>query len=193
MSRARLPKQMLPLIDDHSMFRTSVERIGTLFSPEDVFVVTSRELVGELQNEVCQIPPENFIIEPYAKNTAPALALALSAIQKRDPEATVAILPADHHILQREKFCRVLEAAWQVAQDDRIVTLGISPSHPATGFGLHPAGRGTRRDRRLQGLSVAPLHRETGYRAGDAVPRFGPIQLEFRHVHLARGPGDARL
>ena len=141
MSRARLPKQMLPLVDDHSMFRTSVERIETLFSPEDIFVVTGRELVEELQKEVGQIPPENFIIEPYAKNTAPALALALSYIQKRDQEATVAILPADHHIVQRDKFCRLLEAAWQVAQEGKIVTLGISPSYPATGFGYIQQGQ----------------------------------------------------
>ena len=141
MSRARQPKQMLPLIDDHSMFRTSVERIESLFSPEEIFVVTGRELAPELQKEVSQIPPENFIIEPYAKNTAPALALALSYIQRRDPKATVAILPADHHIVQREKFCRVLEAAWRVAQEGQIVTLGISPSHPATGFGYIQQGR----------------------------------------------------
>ncbi len=140
MSRARMPKQMLPLIDDHSMARTSVERIKTLFSPERIFIVTSRELLDALQEEVSQIPAENFIVEPYAKNTAPALALALSYIQKRDPEATVAILPADHHIVQREKFCRLLEAAWQVAQEGKIVTLGISPSYPATGFGYIQQG-----------------------------------------------------
>ena len=140
MSRVRLPKQMLPLVDDHSMFRTSVERILSMFSPDDIFVVTGRELVEDLQAEVSQIPPENFIIEPYAKNTAPALALALSYIQRRDQEATVAILPADHHIVQRDKFCQLLEAAWQVAQDGKIVTLGISPSHPATGFGYIQQG-----------------------------------------------------
>jgi mannose-1-phosphate guanylyltransferase len=140
MSRARLPKQMLPLVDDHSMFRTSVERIQSIFSADDIFVVTGRELVRELQKEVSQIPPENFIIEPYAKNTAPALALALSYIQKRNPQATVAILPADHHIVQQEKFCRLLEAAWQVAQEGKIVTLGISPSYPATGFGYIQQG-----------------------------------------------------
>ncbi|MDE2637390.1 MAG: sugar phosphate nucleotidyltransferase [Chloroflexota bacterium] len=141
MSRSRSPKQMLPLIDDHSMFRTSVERIQTLFRPEDIFVVTGSELVNELRQEVGQIPSENFIVEPQAKNTAPALALALSYIQKRDAEATVAILPADHHIVQRDKFCRILEAAWKVAQDGKIVTLGISPSYPATGFGYIQQGQ----------------------------------------------------
>ncbi len=140
LSRARVPKQMLPLIDDHSMFRTSVERIQTLFRPEDIFVVTGRDLANSLQQEVPQIPVDNFIIEPYAKNSAPALALALTRIQQRDPSATVAILTADHHIVDREKFCRVLDAACEVAQDGKIVTLGISPSFPATGFGYIQQG-----------------------------------------------------
>ncbi len=140
MSRAKLPKQMLPLIDHESMFQTSVQRIESLFPPEDIFVVTGRELVADLQAEVPQIPGENFIIEPYAKNTAPALALALATIQARDPAATVAILTADHYIAQQDKFCRVLEAAWQVAQEGNIVTLGISPSFPATGYGYIQQG-----------------------------------------------------
>ena len=91
MSRAKTPKQMLPLINQESMFRTSVERIQSIFPPEDIFVVTGRELVDDLRDEVPQLPSENFIVEPYAKNTAPALALALATIQKRDPDATVAI------------------------------------------------------------------------------------------------------
>ena len=140
MSRAKLPKQMLPLIDDDSMFRTSVARIQSIFPPEDIFVVTGRELAEDLQSEVPQIPASNFIIEPYAKNTAPALALALAVIQKRDPEATIAILTADHYIAERETFCEVLEAAWQVAQEGQIVTLGIAPSYPATGYGYIQQG-----------------------------------------------------
>ena len=102
MSRARLPKQMLPLIDEHSMFRTSVERIQSLFPPEDIFVVTGREMAQDLQAEAPQVPADNFIIEPYAKNSAPALALALARIHQHDPAATVAILTADHHIVDRE-------------------------------------------------------------------------------------------
>ncbi len=140
MSRAKLPKQMLPLIDDHSMFRTSVERISGLFALEDIFVVTGQDYAEELRQEVPHIPPENFVVEPYAKNTAPALALALATIQARDPEAVVAILTADHHIADPDKFRRVLGAAWQIAQEDRIVTLGIKPLHPATGYGYIQQG-----------------------------------------------------
>ena len=140
MSRAKLPKQMLPLIADDSMFHTSVARIQALFPPQDIFVVTTGALAADLRAEAPQIPPENFIIEPYAKNTAPALALALAAIQRRDPAATVAILTADHHIARQEAFRDVLEAAWRVAQDDWIVTLGIAPAFPATGYGYIQQG-----------------------------------------------------
>ncbi len=141
LSRADMPKQLLPLIDDHSMFRTSIERIRPLFAPEDIFVVTGQQYAAQLQAEAPEIPRENFIIEPYPKNTAPALALALSVIQQRDPDATVAILTADHHISQRDKFCAVLGAAWQLAQDDKIVTLGMAPSYPSTGFGYIQQGQ----------------------------------------------------
>ena len=140
MSRVKVPKQMLPLIDDHSMFRTSVDRISGLFAPEEIFVVTGRNYAEELRQEVPHIPASNFIIEPYAKNTAPALALALATIQSRDPEAMVAILTADHHIADPDKFCGVLQAAREIAQDGRIVTLGISPLHPATGYGYIQQG-----------------------------------------------------
>ena len=140
MSRAKVPKQMLPIIEDHSMFRTSVERISGLFAPEDIFVVTGQDYAEELRGEVPHIPAANFIIEPYAKNTAPALALALATIEARDPEAIVAILTADHHIADPDKFRRVLEAARQIAQDGRIVTLGITPLHPATGYGYIQQG-----------------------------------------------------
>ncbi|MCY3573195.1 MAG: mannose-1-phosphate guanylyltransferase [Chloroflexi bacterium] len=141
LSRADMPKQLLPLIDDHSMFRTSIERIRPLFAPEAIFVVTGQQIAGQLQAEATEIPRENFIIEPYPKNTAPALALALSVIQQRDPDATVAILTADHHISQVDKFCDVLGAAWQLAQAGRIVTLGMAPSYPSTGFGYIQQGQ----------------------------------------------------
>ena len=141
MSRAKLPKQLLPLIDDESMFRKSLARIEPLFPPQDIFIVTSRELADDLRAEAPHIPADNFIIEPYARNTGPALALALAVIHQRDPKATVAILTADHHIARQETFRAVLQAAWQVAQDDRIVTLGIAPAYPATSYGYIQQGQ----------------------------------------------------
>ena len=141
LSRADMPKQLLPLINDHSMFRTSIERIQPLFAPDDIFVVAGQQYAAQLQAEAPEVPPDNFIIEPYPKNTAPALALALSVIQQRDPDATVAILTADHHIAQVDKFRDALGAAWLLAQDGAIVTLGMTPTYPSTGFGYIQQGQ----------------------------------------------------
>ena len=135
MSRQDKPKQLLPLVEDASMFRVSVERLAPLFSPEQIYVVTGRKYFDFMHQDVPAIPPENFIIEPYGRNTAPAAALGLSVIGKRDPQATVAILTADHHITKKEKFREVLKSAAEISQQGYIVTLGLSPSYPATGFG----------------------------------------------------------
>lgn len=140
LSRAKLPKQMLPLIDSQSMFQTSIQRIEPLFRPQNIFVVTGADYAAELQREAPQIPSRNFIIEPCAKNTAPALGLGLARIHQHDPDALVAVLTADHHIAEQTTFCRVLAAAGQVARSGKIVTLGIAPSHPATGFGYIQQG-----------------------------------------------------
>jgi mannose-1-phosphate guanylyltransferase len=135
MSRAETPKQLLALVEENSMFCVSVERLAPLFTPEQIYVVTGDRFVEALCADAPQIPRANFLVEPSAKNTAAAAALAAAVIQARDPEATIVLLTSDHHITEKDKFRRVLEAAYILAQDDYIVTLGISPSIPATGFG----------------------------------------------------------
>lgn len=136
MSRTETPKQMLSLVEDDSMFKISVDRLSPLFLPENVFVVTGRNYVAQLREQAPNVPPENFIVEPYGKNTAPAAALGVTVIQKRNPDAVIAVLTADHHIANKGKFRDVLAAAHDIALDqDFVVTLGISPSYPATGFG----------------------------------------------------------
>lgn len=135
MSRSDMPKQLLPLIEDSSMFAVSVNRLQELFPPERIYIVTGRKYVDAMRTDVPQIPEENFIIEPYGRDNAAAAGLGISIISKRDPQATIAILTADHHISKKDNFRNVLQAAYEIAQDDRIVTLGISPSYPSTGFG----------------------------------------------------------
>lgn len=135
MSRQDTPKQLLPLVEDSSMFATSVERLSPLFQPEQIYVVTGRKYLNALRAHAPQIPARNFIIEPYGKESGPAAALGVTVIQKRDPEAVIAILTADHHITKKEKFREVLSAAYELAQKGYIATLGIAPSFPATGFG----------------------------------------------------------
>ncbi len=143
MSRIETPKQLLPLIEEHSMFAVAVERLAPLFPPENIYVVTGRAYVDALKADAPDIPARNFIVEPYGKESGPAAALSVAVIQKRDPLATIAMLTADHHIADKEAFRDVLRAAYEVAQQDRIVTLGISPSVPSTGFGYIRRGAKT--------------------------------------------------
>lgn len=135
MSRQDTPKQLLPLVEDASMFATSVERLSPLFTPDQIYVVTGRKYLNALRAHAPQIPERNFIIEPYGRESGPAAALGVTVIHERDPQATVAILTADHHITKKDAFRDVLKAAYGLADLGYIATLGISPSYPATGFG----------------------------------------------------------
>lgn len=140
MSRQDRPKQLLPLVADHTMFEASISRLYPLFTPDQIYIATTADYVDHMQAVSPEIPAENYIIEPYARNNAAAVGLALAHIHHRDPDATVAMLTADHHIAKRGRFRDVLRAAHSVAQEGKIVTLGIAPSFASTGFGYIQQG-----------------------------------------------------
>lgn len=140
MSRSDKPKQMLPLIGDTSMFTTSVERLYPLFQPEQIYVSTTLQYVDGLREEAPEIPAENFVVEPSRRNNAAAIGLALTIIQSRDSQALVAMLTSDHHITKKPLFRQVLGNAFQVAQENKIVTLGIAPTEPSTAYGYIQQG-----------------------------------------------------
>lgn len=140
MSRKNTPKQLLPLVDNRTMFRTSVDRIAKILPPERICVVTGGNYVERMMAEVPHIPKENFFVEPDGKNSAPAAAFGIWMIHQRDPQATVALLTADHHIVKEDHFCEAIASAYELAQEGYIVTLGISPTYPATGFGYIQQG-----------------------------------------------------
>lgn len=135
LSRKNMPKQLLALTEDHSMFKASVDRLLPLFRPENIYVVTGHVYAEEMRAEVPEIPAANFVIEPSARDNAAAAALGISVIAKRNPQATIAYLTADHHIAKKERFLDVLSAACDLATENHVVTLGITPSYPSTGFG----------------------------------------------------------
>jgi mannose-1-phosphate guanylyltransferase len=135
LSRRKRPKQMLRLFDDRSLFQTSITRLAGLFPPERIFVVTVQEQAEELRAQAPEIPVENFLLEPMPRGTASVVGMAAVALRKRDPQAVMAVLTADHFIRDEARFRGYLAAAQQVAQDDYLVTLGIRPTHPSTGFG----------------------------------------------------------
>jgi len=140
LSRRNRPKQMLPLVEDRTMFQISVERLAPLLPPERIFVVTGADQVDALQASTPQLPPQNFVVEPYGMNTAPAVGLGTIHIQQQAPDAVIAVLTADQHIADKARLRRVLAAAGELATQGYIVTLGITPDFPATGYGYIQRG-----------------------------------------------------
>ncbi len=139
-SRRARPKQFLRFNSPYTLLQETYRRVLPLTSPERVLVVTNRRFVNEVQEQLPELPPENVLGEPEGRNTAPAIGWAAVVLHRRDPNAVMAALPADHIIARVERFRRVLRAAVAVAQEGYIVTLGITPTHPATGYGYIEQG-----------------------------------------------------
>jgi mannose-1-phosphate guanylyltransferase len=149
LSRKSAPKQLLPLIGDHSMFRLTVERLQPLIPTERIFVVTNAEIADSLQKQEPIVPAANYVIEPSAKDSGPAAALGLAHIAHLDPDAIVAILSADHFVGKIDAFQLAIQTAADVAQQDYIVTLGITPDRPDTGYGYIERGEPVTRNSAL--------------------------------------------
>ena len=142
LSRRSRPKQLLPILGGRSMVRRTVERLFPLLEPAQVFVVTAREHAEAVREDLDLLPPENVIDEPAGRDTAAAVGLAAAFLEWRDPEAVFATLPADHDIHPPDEFHRSLREAREAARAGALVTLGVRPRHPATGYGyLHRGAR----------------------------------------------------
>lgn len=154
LSRQDRPKQSLSLVGDRSMFQRAVERIVSLFPFERILVVTVADQVDLLRKACPEIPPQNFIVEPMPRGTASVVGLAAIAIRKDDPEATMAVLTADHLIANDAHLRALLRSSFDVAQEDFLVTLGINPTYPATGYGYIQKGEALGQFRDLHAYRV---------------------------------------
>ncbi len=134
------PKQMLEIINGRSLFQISVERLKNFFEMEQVFVVTVKDQVQDLSFQVQSLPNSNFIIEPMPRGTASVVGLAAIHLLKKNRNAVMAVLTADHVIKNIERFHDLLQKAFLLAQRDYLVTLGIEPTYAATGYGYIKAG-----------------------------------------------------
>jgi len=135
LSRRDRPKQSFKLVGQRTMFEHAVDRVAPIFQPEQILVVTGAEHVDSLKAQAPELSPQSFIVEPEGRGTAPAIGLGAIHLRQRDPEAVMAVLTADHFITEVDLFRQVLTAAAQVARDGHLVTLGIKPSYPSTGYG----------------------------------------------------------
>ena len=139
-SRKETPKQLLPLLGQETLFQSTVARLEAMFPPERILVVTVAELASVMQAQVPAIPIENYLLEPAPRGTASVVALAAAVLKQRDPQAVMAIQTADHHIRNRDLFNYLIKTALDVAEKDYLVTLGITPTFPATGYGYIQQG-----------------------------------------------------
>ena len=122
-SRVDRPKQLLPLLGEETLFQGTVSRLTDLFPASRILVVTVEQQADEMKRQVPEIPSGNYLIEPTPRGTASVVGLAATVLNKRDPEAAMAILPSDHFIRNRDLFRYLLQAAFDVARKNFLVTL----------------------------------------------------------------------
>jgi mannose-1-phosphate guanylyltransferase len=136
LGRSRRPKQFLNLTGSRTLAEETVRRIAKIVPPDRVTLVADAGLTRALKRMFPGLPKAAFVVEPAARNTAPAVLLATARVFLDNPEAVVAVLPADHLIRDRARFLKKLEAAAEAAfEEGALVVFGVPPAYPATGYG----------------------------------------------------------
>jgi mannose-1-phosphate guanylyltransferase len=135
-SRKEHPKQFLDVFGDGTLIQNTVARLQGLIPPERCLVVTHDRYVDKTKKQLPAVPDENILAEPISRNTAPCITYAAATLVDRDPDATMVVLPADHVIGNVAQFHETLDVATDAAQEpNALVTIGIEPTYPATGYG----------------------------------------------------------
>ena len=155
LSRVARPKPFLPLTGDETLLQATVTRLQRLIEPADVHLVADGRYVSLVQEQLGDVPDANLVTEPMGRNTAAAVTLAALAIERPGDDVMV-VLPADHRITDAAGFRAALAAAAEVAADGSLVTLGIKPDTPETGYG-YVLARGE--PRVVSGMRAFPVER----------------------------------
>lgn len=140
-STEKRPKQLLNIVGRRSMLQQTIARIGDLLPAENVLVVAGEAHGEEVRRQLAELPAENIFLEPVGRNTAACVGLAALLVQHRDPSAVMVVLPADHLIADEDLFLSTVRAAAAMARRQAVlITLGIRPTSPQTGYGYIEAG-----------------------------------------------------
>jgi mannose-1-phosphate guanylyltransferase len=140
LSRLDKPKQMLALGSTRTLFQQAVDRLNGIFPPGQILVVTSEHQAVELKKQVEYLSDENFLIEPSPRGTAAVVGLAATILALKDPQAVMAVLTADHIIGNVPLFHDLIKAAFEAANENHLVTLGVHPEYPSPGYGYLQSG-----------------------------------------------------
>ncbi|HKP10658.1 MAG TPA: mannose-1-phosphate guanylyltransferase, partial [Blastocatellia bacterium] len=138
-SRDRLPKQFLKITGNRTLFEETMDRLRPFVAADQIYAVVGRAHT-ELTRQALSQSAATMLVEPAARNTAAAIGLAAIHVRRRDPEGVMIVLPADHFIADLDNFARTAQAAGQVAAGRAIVTIGIQPTRPETGYGYIQMG-----------------------------------------------------
>ena len=155
MSTAEHPKQFIDVLGvGKSLLQLTVERFSSLVAPENVWVVTNQKYAGIVKQQLPDIPEGNILCEPCRRNTAPCIAYVSWRIKAKDPKANIVVTPSDHIVMNTVEFQRVIKECMQFTNEtDAIVTLGMKPNRPETGYGYIQAD-----------LSISSLRNKEIYR-----------------------------
>src|SRR5215472_8732131 len=141
LSRAKSPKQLLTLLGERSFLQQAVDRVLPLVPIKNILVITNEEQAPEVRKQLPKLPKQNVIAEPIGRDTCAAVTLGAALVGARSTTGVMAVLPADHVIPEEKRFQQILSDAFDLAaQGQAIVTIGIKPTEPATGYGYIQTG-----------------------------------------------------
>ena len=141
LSREKMPKQLLALFGKRSFLQTAVDNVLPLVPVKNIFIITNAAQVAEVRKQLPKLPKDNVVAEPIGRDTCAAVTLGAALVGARSTTGVMAVLPADHVIPDAKKFQQILSDAFDVAaQGQAIVTIGIKPTEPATGYGYIHTG-----------------------------------------------------
>ncbi|MBI4687027.1 MAG: mannose-1-phosphate guanylyltransferase/mannose-6-phosphate isomerase [Nitrospirae bacterium] len=145
LSREDMPKQLLSIGEKNTLIQGTVSRVSHVIPLRQVYVVTNKKQVESINFQLSEstgiLWDKNFVVEPMARNTAPAIGLAAVHLNRLDPEAIMVVLPSDHIIKDTDKFHKTLLVGADMAMEDYLVTIGIKPNSPETGYGYVKRGK----------------------------------------------------
>lgn len=140
LSREAMTKQLLRIDGGESLIQQTIKRVRPLIPSDHIHIVTNKSQSEQIKYQVAELGKDNFIIEPAAKNTAAAVGLAAVYLNYQNPDSVMGILPADHVVKNKEQFLETMKCAFAAAVEGQLVTIGIKPLRPETGYGYIHAG-----------------------------------------------------
>ncbi len=137
LSRTTMPKQFLDILGvGKTLLQETFDRFSKIIPVENIFIVSNAEYTGIIESQLPKLNKENILSEPYRRNTAPCLAYAAFRLRQKDPDAVMVVAPSDHLILKEDKFLKQIRGGLDfVGSSDALLTLGMEPTRPETGYG----------------------------------------------------------